>query len=111
MLNCDIPKDCRACNRASAKRAWCSKYSKWIDGREKVKYPSLIKQAGSFGKAVVQQVAAGMPQRSKDEIARIMVICQACDHFVKGVERCRKCACYMKTKVPWATQHCRLNKW
>ena len=111
VVNCNIPKDCKICKHASASLAWCGKYGKWVDGRDEVKYPSLIKQAGSFGKAAIKQVAAGMPKRSDDEITRIMAICQTCPEFVAGVDRCKKCGCYAKHKVPWATTRCPLRKW
>lgn len=117
--------ECVCCNHISGKKIWCCKYGFYIHEPErKVKtknvvitkgkpqqYPSIITQAGSFGKAAVKQARAGNPKRSKEEIARIISICEACTHYNKEKKRCYVCGCYMKNKIPWQTSYCKKGKW
>ncbi len=106
--------ECEKCKHLSGKKVWCCLFGLWIKEPErnrKVKYPSLIKQAGSFSKAAVKQARAGNPKRSDIEQARIMLICKSCEWFVPDRFRCIKCGCRMKNKIPWETTHCIIGKW
>lgn len=99
---------CRGCNMASESGSWCGKWGVYITGD---KYPHLIQQAKSFGKATVKQVVAGMPERSHQQITAAMRICKQCPSYVAEDERCKKCGCKMPRKIKWATTRCPLNKW
>ena len=107
--------ECEKCKHLSERKVWCSNFGVWIyepdRGNEKKKYPSIITQAGSFGKAAVKQVRAGNPKRTDEETARIICICEACEEYNKKKMRCYACGCYMKNKIPWETTHCKIGKW
>ena len=111
--------ECKECKWASAKIRWCGKWRCWIGEQQpgiivpnqKIKYPSLPRMAGSFAKAAGKQMLAGNPKRSEAEIKRIMAICNACDYYVSDAQRCMKCGCSMKKKIPWQTTKCLINKW
>ncbi len=107
-------QDCKKCKHVSGREVWCGLFGCWIDGRDliiKPKYPPLIKQAGSFTKAAINQGLKGNPKRSDEEIAKIILICEGCDYYVKNKMRCTKCGCGMKTKIPWQTTRCYIGKW
>ena len=38
-------------------------------------------------------------------------ICQACEYFDSKRKRCKKCGCYMVTKVTFKSSECPVNKW
>ena len=118
-------KDCEKCPHISGKKIWCCKFGVYIHETEKKvktkkviiikgkarKYPSIIKQAGSFGKAAVQQTLAGNPRRTQQEIAFCKEQCWKCDEFNKEKLRCFLCGCHMGRKWPWKTTHCKIDKW
>lgn len=123
MLNCETKPTtfdkkqlakCRKCKHASANVSFCGRPA-WggfyIVDPANEKYPSIITQAKSFGKAAVKQVAAGMPTRSAEKIAEAMRICKQCPKYVAEDERCKKCGCRMPAKIKWATTNCPLKKW
>lgn len=79
------------------------------DPRSPKHQPTLIDQLRSFMKAVVQHVAAGVPQATVEETAARLAICRACNHYDDG--RCRKCGCGLEVKASWAEQACPIGKW
>ncbi len=101
---------CGLCPKASLKLSFCQRWGtlQWEDID---KYPSLIEQAKSFGKAVIDQARAGNPKRSHEQTTKSMRICKQCPSYVAEDERCRKCGCRMPVKIKWATTRCPLNKW
>lgn len=101
---------CKACNMASAKLRFCQRWGT-LEWPSDNKYPSIIKQGSSFGKAAIKQLAAGMPRRSAEKIAAAMRICKQCPSYVADAERCKKCGCRMPAKIKWATTSCPLKKW
>ena len=106
--------ECEKCKHLSGKKIWCGKFRVFIHEPErgkKKKYPSIITQAGSFSKAVVQQTVAGNPRRTEQEIAFCKSQCEPCGEFNKKSRRCFLCGCGMDRKWPWKTQHCKIGKW
>lgn len=76
--------------------------------------PPLAKRAVKFAKAMVNWASSGFPTRSKEEVEKIMDICEGCEFFNgEGSPfkiACKKCGCsslalYVKTKV------CPAGKW
>lgn len=72
--------------------------------------------------AVERWKAAGSPQRTAKEIAAVLAICEACEHFQRGLLRnsCKVCGCSLNAfekglvnKIAMATESCPLNppKW
>lgn len=74
-------------------------------------YPPLVRQAMSFGKAVVAHVASGLAKVDDAELARRMAICEACPEFIPEDRRCVLCGCAMKLKARWRSEACPLGKW
>ena len=108
--------ECGKCKYASAKVAWCGLFGVRIVEIGKIiipnqKYPSMVNMAGTFAKSTVKQVVAGNPKRSDEETARIILICESCEHYNKKTMRCYKCGCRMKRKIPWLTTNCPIGKW
>jgi hypothetical protein len=40
--------------------------------------------------------AAGKPVRSDEEVARLVVVCQACDHYKPKWKQCGLCGCFCR---------------
>jgi len=99
--------ECEKCKHISGKKIWCCLFGVYI----KPQYPSIIKQAKNFGKAAIKQAVKGNPKRSDEETARIILICEGCDYYIKDKMRCIKCGCRMQNKIPWQTTHCKIGKW
>lgn len=99
---------CRRCHWASKHVRFCGR-PEW--GGIDIGYPSKIKMAKSFGKAAIDQVIAGNPKRSPEQVTEAMRICKQCLSYVAGDERCKKCGCRMPAKIKWATQRCPAGKW
>lgn len=74
-------------------------------------YPSLARQALTFGKAVASHVASGLATVDAAEQARRMAICEACPEFVVEDRRCVLCGCSMSLKTRWESEACPLGKW
>lgn len=74
-------------------------------------YPSLARQAVSFGKAVASHVANGLAAVSAEEQARRMAICEACPNFVAMDRRCVLCGCGLEHKTWWESEQCPIGKW
>jgi hypothetical protein len=74
-----------------------------------------LSDVAHYGKALFMWGAAGFPERSDEEVARLLAICQACEHYTQG--RCRKCGCRVSNapalinKIRMATENCPIGKW
>ena len=80
------------------------------------KFPSVMKQAKNYARAVAQHVASGMAKRSDGEVLRIFEICKACENYEDGL--CTVCGCRVNegqnafgNKLRMESQHCPLEKW
>jgi hypothetical protein len=81
------------------------------------KPPSTTKKIGSWAKAVARWVKAGRPNRTDEEVARLVAICKRCKHYSpKGA--CRACGCNISNgawavtnKARMETEQCPKNKW
>jgi len=73
--------------------------------------PPLAEQIKSVASAALQQIAAGNPQRTPEEVERLKAICEECEWYMPDKIRCRKCGCYLNVKRRWATASCPLGKW
>lgn len=77
---------------------------------EPLEYPSIFQQATnlahSVGSVVASAVRGEQIIRSKEEQARFIAICEACDKFDQAQRRCTLCGCYGSLKNRLATEHC-----
>lgn len=76
--------------------------------------PPLPVMMRSAAQAVVSEVRAKIAKVApvtKEEVARRMVICQSCEHFIFGQRRCRLCGCFAALKTRLRSQHCPEKRW
>ena len=76
--------------------------------------PSFLTMAGNAFKAVAMESAAyiaGSPEVSQEDIEKRTSICNGCDRFIKEVDRCAECGCFLQYKTRLRSQHCPLDKW
>lgn len=71
--------------------------------------PSLMRQAVTFGNAVVRHIRGGMRRVSPEAEARRKAICRECDRLSAG--RCLECGCVIAIKTGWPGESCPLGKW
>lgn len=94
--------------------------------KKKIAYPSMGRQLNSYQLALQQWIAAGRPERTKEEIENIISSHCAkkvtgkytCDWYDSKKKRCRGCGCRVATngmaifnKVKMATENCPRGKW
>lgn len=75
---------------------------------------SLPRKASKYALALAKWKAAGSPVRDEAEVSRLMAICEVCPKFVKscgGKPKCKECGCWLKQKIPMATEECPMGKW
>lgn len=82
-----------------------------IAGRPPDAPPSLLKQAASFGRAVVRHVSAGAPEAPPDVVEGRRAACLGCDRYNQQADRCKACGCNLKYKTAWAMERCPLDRW
>lgn len=124
---------CRVCRHVSAKKIWCCKWGINIERQGKIitpsknlQYPSKLKMAGNFAKAVGKYILSGGKKRTDTEQLKCMEICKGnpskgikrCDFYNEkatfmGVPtpRCYKCGCCSNLATRWATKHCPIGMW
>lgn len=76
--------------------------------------PPVPEMAVNLAKAAVAETKAvlqGVPPRSEDEVAALLDICRACEHFRHSDQRCSQCGCFMNFKARLRSQHCPVGKW
>lgn len=76
--------------------------------------PPLTKRAVKFAKAMVNWAGSGFKTRSKEEVERVMNICEGCEHYTGESSpfkiACRRCGCSAK-KLYIATEKCPIGRW
>ena len=80
--------------------------------------PSLAQQVAHYAEAVATHIATGAKTRTDDEVARLLGMCQTCEHYDAERSRCRVCGCRLSTasnaltnKLRMTTQHCPRGRW
>lgn len=82
--------------------------------------PTVAQQAWSYTQAVKKWRNAGYPARPSEEIARLLVICEACPHYkADGLRKhCGLCGCSCNSsdwglvnKLAMATEECPESRW
>ena len=68
-----------------------------------------LNDLATFGTAVVNHVAAGMPQASDDLQSARKAVCSSCDK--RNVNTCTSCHCYLPLKTTWMDSDCPEGKW
>ncbi len=78
-----------------------------------LKFPSGMRMAKNFAKAIVDYAKSGFVNRTKKEIKRVRTICEACDaYYTKGITpRCTYCGCCTNIKIKWESESCPIGKW
>ena len=72
---------------------------------------SVFNKLISLTKATIEQVKAGLPATTEEEIKQRALACDECDSLDRENYKCGECGCYLKYKIAWATQKCPLGKW
>jgi hypothetical protein len=72
--------------------------------------PGMIEKAKNLTTSVGQHIRSGWAKASDEESERRWLICQECDKLINN-EVCILCGCWMKLKVTWLEQRCKINKW
>jgi len=118
--------ECQQCRHASGKKVWCCLFGIPIEEKSLIiqpnrsviparngplRYPSLLKQAGNFGKAAYHHIRTGRHHRTEAEQEACKLACLPCEHYDKLADRCRKCGCHLGVKISWASADCPLNRW
>jgi hypothetical protein len=90
---------------------------------EPARPPPLIKQIGTYLRAMARWALEGYPERPPERVAGILEICRGCPQFEAtddGLHRCRYCGCGgaaskwtggLREKITMATEACPLRKW
>lgn len=78
--------------------------------------PPLLIRGCNFAAAMAKWALCGFPLRPKQSIAKLLKICEQCDHFDSHHKRCRQCGCCVETgtlisKLTLASEHCPEGKW
>lgn len=68
--------------------------------------PSVWRQARNVAGAIVEHVAAGLPQADEDTVRNRILTCERCEHFQLSQRRCLICGCFADIKVRWREQRC-----
>ena len=72
--------------------------------------PPLARQIARYAGAVYHWIRAGRPKRSDAEVARLLALCRACEHYDPAKTRCNHCGCKtttgpaLRNKLRMATQ-------
>ena len=99
--------------RAGYRRIVIERYQQLISDSE---YPPLVEQAGNAVGAMGRTIRAAIKGEpvlvSIRERERRLVLCQACEYYDPGPNRCRRCGCN-GLKLDLATERCPLSppKW
>lgn len=73
--------------------------------------PTLAKKTFKVTEAYTRWVIAGFPKRTEEEQAEIRAICNACPLYNTEKDKCTKCGCNLKRKIPIGTEACPEGKW
>lgn len=79
--------------------------------------PGLVEKAWAYGEALARWTAAGLPVRTRHQIAERLAICQACTYYRPQPEpHCAMCGCPLNdspagaaNKIAMATERCPLE--
>lgn len=79
------------------------------------KYPSSFQMARNLfkeaWKSTKEVVKTGQLLVNADTASKRLDICNSCSYFDKKEERCKKCGCFMSTKVHLKSADCPVNNW
>lgn len=80
-----------------------------------------MSQLEKYGVAVAKWIARGRPKRTDDDVAGLLAVCQACEHYQPHDEKsgeCGLCKCRlslggsaMNNKLRMATEICPDGRW
>lgn len=93
-------------------------------GPKTKKKPNPVQQTVSYTQSVAKWIAHGRPERSDEEVLKILDTCSKCKHFKirtindgTPVGQCLKCGCSVSisggatNKARMATESCPIGKW
>lgn len=86
-------------------------HARFLLGKPKQEYPSLLEQAKNAVVAAGKAVISGFSHVSKEEQERRLEICYTCEFWDSSQGRCSKCGCFGTFKTWLATQKCPVDKW
>lgn len=76
------------------------------DATSPQKRPSVWQQAKNLAGAIVEHVAAGLPEADEETVRHRISTCERCEHFELTQRRCTICGCFAGIKVRWREQRC-----
>lgn len=63
-------------------------------------------------KEIAKDLISGKIVLSEDELKNErMKVCEACDHFKRGLKQCDLCGCFMELKTKFIKAECPIGKW
>jgi hypothetical protein len=82
---------------------------------KKPQYPSMIQMGKNLGSDIIKNIksiSSGNPLSvSNETLNHRKSICNSCEFFDKGSERCVKCGCDMAIKTYLKASTCPIGKW
>lgn len=80
--------------------------------------PSMAVKAVRYAHALARHISTGLKNRTDEEVAERLAICQTCDRFNAKAESCSVCGCRchagrnaLTNKLRMASERCPLGKW
>jgi len=74
--------------------------------------PSILTMSANYVAAQTRDVLAGRPRRTPEEAEAIFAThCQPCEWLRASDQRCSKCGCPVRSKIPMLREHCPVGKW
>jgi hypothetical protein len=88
---------------------------KSLASSNKKQFPSMPQMAKNLGTDIIKNVKSAVTGNGLNagdtEANRRKSICDSCEFFSKGQQRCTKCGCYMAVKVYLKASSCPVGKW
>lgn len=86
-----------------------------LQSSNKPQMPSLGRMAISAAQSVIKNaasVAQGNALRlDPTDANKRLLICQGCEFFSSGSQRCQKCGCFLSVKTYLKAEKCPMGKW
>jgi hypothetical protein len=119
-LSCDRPKDMNRVTvslgltalRKKSTELFLRKYPMVEQHLRQPDTPETIKR---YLQSTKDWIISGAKERSDEDVAKLMNICNSCEQYKEGV--CKLCGCYVNDGSSWTNklrrdnEHCPLGKW
>lgn len=86
-----------------------------LQSSNKPQLPSMGRMAMNAAQSVVKNAASvaqgNALKLDPAEANRRLSICQGCEYFLSGSQRCQKCGCFLSVKTYLKAESCPVGKW